>query len=309
MLYKMKDNVYRLIVTFPMGMGDVNSYLIEGKNGFTVVDTGANLKEARETWERVIHSGINIEKVVVTHTHEDHVGLAKWFQESLQVPVIIPKIGIEEMKKVKEFTGENFKEFIMKYDGPEPPINFLGNSADFDFIPDGTFGDNEKLLLGDDYYETIWTPGHAADQFCFYNREKNILIVGDHILRDISPVVGVWNEVDGNPLKQYFKSLERMKPYTPDISLPGHGEPIYQLQERVNELQTRHEERLEEVYGIIQEEYKSATQICEEIYGTLNIIIDLSAFMATLTRCLYLEDIGKIERKVMNDVFVFKAIN
>lgn len=309
MLSKMKDRIYRLIVTFPMGMGDVNSYLVEGKNGFTVIDTGANLQEAKDVWQSLLKTGIKIEKVVITHTHIDHVGLAKWFQKSVGVPVIIPEIGKQVMKKINHSTSDKFKKFITRYGGPEPAEDYLGDPNVYDFIPDDTFEENEKILLGDDYYEAIWTPGHSEDQFCFYNDENKIFIVGDHILKNISPVVGSWNEEDENPLMQYFASLEKIKNYSPDITLPGHGEPIISFQERVGELQARHEERLEEVYSLLKDEYKSVTQITEEIYGTLDIIINLSAFMATLTRCLYLEEIGKVERKIKNEIVVFKAMD
>lgn len=307
MLTEVAEGIQRLLVTFPMGMGDVNSYLIKGENGYTVIDPGANLVEAIEIWRNVLDTGMKIEKVVITHTHEDHVGLARWFQNTIGVPVVLPKISVSEMEKELNRNLEQIRAFIQKYDGPDLPDFYEEDKSIFDFLPDATFENHQKIKLGDDLYETIWTPGHAYDHFCFYNNDKNILIVGDHVLKDVSPVVGIWDGEVENPLQEYFQSLKIIKDYSPIIALPGHGEPIYQFQQRVTELQVRHEMRLEEVYDAVKDEYKTIKQVCEEIYGTMSIIIDLSAFMAVLTRFIYLENMERVKRKEINGKVLFKA--
>ncbi|WP_068675602.1 MBL fold metallo-hydrolase [Oceanobacillus sp. Castelsardo] len=307
MLTEVTEGIQRLVVTFPMGMGDVNSYLIEGENGYTVIDPGANLDEAIEIWKDVLDTGIKVEKVVITHTHEDHVGLARWFGETHGVPVVIPKIGIKVMENELNQDLEEVKAYIKKYDGPELPDFYFEDKSIFDFQPDETFENHQQIKLGDDLYETIWTPGHAYDHFCFYNKDKNVLIVGDHVLKDVSPVVGIWGGEEENPLQDYFQSLEIIKGYAPSIALTGHGEPIYHFQKRVEELQVRHEMRLEEVFDTVKDEYKTIRQVCEEIYGTMNIIINLSAFMAVLTRFIYLENMKRVERKEINGKVLFKA--
>ncbi|RKQ33880.1 MBL fold metallo-hydrolase [Oceanobacillus halophilus] len=308
MLSKITDNIYKLVVKFPQGMGDVNSYLIKGENGYTVIDTGTNHQNAIDIWQRVIDSGIMVEKVVLTHTHEDHIGLARWFKETIGVPIIVSKFGLSEMEKRRNMPLKQFNQLITKYDGPALPKNYKDDTSIYEFMPDELFDSQQDILIGEDIYQTIWTPGHAYDQYCFYNKKKNIMIVGDHILKDFSPVIGLWNGEETNPLKEYFDSLEKIKQYKPSIALPGHGESIVDLQTRVEEIQERHQFRLEQVIGAIKQEYKTASQISHEIYNTLNVIINLSAFMATVTRLIYLESLGKIERKVVNGKHMFRAI-
>ena len=70
----------------------------------------------------------------------------------------------------------------------------------YDFIPDGLFEENQQIRIGNEHYETIWAPGHSADQFCFYQREQQIMILGDHVLERISPVVLIQSAQDLNPL-------------------------------------------------------------------------------------------------------------
>ena len=81
MLIKITDDIYQLVVRFPFGMREVNSYLIKGEKGFTVIDTGSYAKESIDIWEQTLSSGVKVEKVVLTHAHPDHIGLAGWFQE------------------------------------------------------------------------------------------------------------------------------------------------------------------------------------------------------------------------------------
>ena len=74
--------------------------------------------------------------------------------------------------------------------------------------------------------KTIWTPGHSSDHFCFYNHERKIMVIGDHILDQISPVILIESSADVNPLMHYFDSLEKMKEYSIKLALPGHGHLI-----------------------------------------------------------------------------------
>ncbi|MFD1849906.1 MBL fold metallo-hydrolase [Oceanobacillus bengalensis] len=309
MLSNITDTIEKFVVTFPAGMGDVNSYLIKGKNGYTVIDTGINHREAIENWQKFLDSGAVIEKVVLTHTHEDHLGLARWFQETHGIPIVVSKLGYEQMEIRKQLTYEKMNHLITKYGGPKIPKNFKDDKTIYDFVPDEFFEKNQMIQLGDELFEAIWTPGHAYDHFCFYNKEQKVMIVGDHILKDISPVIGLWNGEEQNPLVEYFQSLELIKEYQSDIALPGHGDVIEEFEERVSEISRNHQHRLEQVVDIIKTDYKNASEICHEIYGTLNVIIQLSSFMATVTRLLYLESLGKVERKEVDGVNTFRALS
>ncbi|QGS68407.1 MBL fold metallo-hydrolase [Oceanobacillus sp. 143] len=173
MLINITENIDKLVIQFPGGMGELNSYLFKGENGYTVVDTGVYSDQAIEIWNQVLTSGIKVEKVVLTHTHQDHIGIAKWFQEQIHVPVIVSKMGYEEMKlnRRPKFV-EEFKDLLLAHGAPGIPENMRNQSFIYDFEPDGFFENHEQIMLGNDTYETVWTPGHAPDHYCFYNRKK-----------------------------------------------------------------------------------------------------------------------------------------
>lgn len=220
MFKEITEDILKFTVKYPSGMGEVNCYLIKGKNGYTVIDTGTNEKEAKQAWKKAIESGLRIEKIVLTHTHEDHIGAASWLQKEYGLPVIVSKLGYKEMLHRLKMTTEQFNKLITKYGGPILPEGFRDDKSMFEFQPDEFFDKNEQIKLGDHYYKAIWTPGHASDHFCFYNKEKRIMIVGDHILKDVSPVIGLWSGREENPLPKYLDSLESLKDYNVELACP-----------------------------------------------------------------------------------------
>lgn len=307
MFKKITDDILKFTVKYPSGMGEVNCYLIKGENGYTVIDTGTNEREAKQAWTKAIESGLRIEKVVLTHTHEDHIGSASWLQKEYGIPVIVSQLGYKEMLHRLKMTTEQFNQLITKYGGPELPADFRDDKSIFEFQPDAFFDKDEKIQLGNDYYDAIWTPGHAFDHFCFYNKEKRIMIVGDHILKDVSPVIGLWSGREENPLPKYLDSLESLKEYSVELALPGHGENINYFQDRINDLQNRHKTRLKQVYDSIRNSEKTAIEICREFYEDSNLLMNISTLMAILTRLFYLESYGKVERNVRDGMITFQA--
>ena len=170
-----------------------------------------------------------------------------------------------------------------------------------------TFEHEKTIQLGNDLYEVIWTPGHSYDHYCFYNRGRKIMIAGDHILKQLSPVIGLWEGEEMDVLRYYFDSLEKISKYEVDIALTGHGEPVYQFQNRISEIKRSHDKRLNQVNELIQNERKTAYQMTQEIYGGKIKNKSLSPFMATLTRLIYLEEMGRARRREENGVYYFSV--
>ena len=152
LLAKITDDIYKLSVRFPFGMREMNSYLVRGEKGFTVIDTGSKSKESIELWKKVINSGFSIEKVVLTHAHPDHIGLSKWFQEQYGVPVMISSLGYKE---VLENRNSNYSDWInqlfKRHGGPE--LSETTREMEpyaFHFDPDEVFEIGEYIKLGND---------------------------------------------------------------------------------------------------------------------------------------------------------------
>ncbi|PAE39084.1 MBL fold metallo-hydrolase [Bacillus sp. 7884-1] len=309
-LTKISEDIYQLVVRYPFGMYEMNSFLFKGDNGFTIVDTGSEAKESIDIWEKTLASGIKIEKLVLTHAHPDHIRLARWFQQQHHVPVYISSLGYKEIQRKRNHDNGNWILSLLKtHGGPEIPRN-MGNLEEdaYEFEPDGLFENQQTIKLGNEMYETIWTPGHSSDHFCLYNHNQQVMITGDHILAGLSPIIALWSENDLNPIKDNFASLERLMAYPAKLVLPGHGELIYNLNERIDDMITGHKHRLQQILKIVGTEEKTAWKVCQEIYGPLSDTKFFAPFLATITRLIYLEKNGEISSEWKGGKLYYRSI-
>ncbi|MED4601895.1 MBL fold metallo-hydrolase [Paenibacillus validus] len=312
MLIPVASHIDKVVIAFPQG-GDVNCYLLKGESGYTLVDTGIHSESAIQQWENVLANGLTIDKVVLTHTHPDHIGLAGWFQKRLGVPVIMSRIGYETMRKAYELwlayaDGENEPyRFLLKHGGPAVPYKRMLKQASAGFMePDGLFENGEEIRLGDGMYEALWTPGHAFDHYCFYDRENGRLLAGDHVLGDISPVITLWSDDGGNPLEDYFRSLEQIEKISAELVLPGHGGLISDLKQRVSEIRDGHHVRMRQIIDILGEEEMTAGEVSRIVYNNQD---DNARFMmeiqSSLARLTYLESRGEVSSRLQDGKVLF----
>ena len=318
MLYSMKntlpllkevaEDIYLLSIPVPL-MKQVNCYLIRGEKGFTVIDTGIYSQEGVDIWESLMASGVKIEKVVLTHFHLDHIGFARWFQEKYHVPVFISSLGYEEMKKRRKGDYTDWViNLFQQHDGfglfktvIEDQIALENQMIDiYECEPDGLLEDSQSVMLGNEIYETIWTPGHSSDHFCFYNHGRKMMVIGDHILDQISPVILIESSADVNPLMHYFDSLEKMKEYSIELALPGHGHVMKNLNKRIEEIKSGHHYRIKQIVESLKKEEKTAGQMSQEIYSKGSSQLAYGPIMSTITKCIYLESVGKLKSEVIN---------
>lgn len=304
MLEEVANKVLRLKVPMPFNMGYANSYLVEGENGYTIVDTGDNTEEAKALWEKVLSKGIKIEKVVVTHAHPDHLGLSGWFQRNYGFPIWLSAKGYEEIKKSRKMFDEDYvnpmKSFALSHgaihyhddeDNDEPYYKL----ETYQFEPEHIFQTGSLLKIGDGQFEAIWTPGHTIDHYCFYEIENGTIFVGDHILRSMNPLV-TSKHINDNPLKEYMMSLDKVISCKTSIALPGHGKTIVSLPDRVAEMKMHYQKRWRQTYEAIGKDGKTAFDACRLVYKGYSNEKMLPAFMQTITNLIYLESIGHVKR-------------
>lgn len=311
---KLADQVYQLKVPIPYDTGEVNCYLFEGENGFTIVDTGDHTDEAKTLWMKVLE-GISIEKLVLTHSHPDHVGLAGWFQQQFNIPVWMSRKSYEEMLKIRvsieKGKSSNLLSSLLNLHGlPHTPKrdNQYNRKVSFDFEPNYLFEDHQEIQLGDTFFEAIWTPGHSPDHFCFYNPRHQILLVGDHILNNMNPIV-MSQKAGDNPLKDYIQSHKRILNFPAKYILTGHGDTIKNLSTRIEDMQIHYQKRWKQAYDSIIEEGSNAYQVSQNIYGKeLSLDRSISAFIQTITNLVFMESIGQVRMEVHDGKVYFFQI-
>lgn len=294
MLEQITNEIFLLKVPYPYGMS-VNSYIIRGKRGLTIIDPGFDRVETRNLWKKaMMEFGEKIERVIITHTHPDHIGLAPWFQDTFFAPIYVSQHSKSEIDRGYRRSLEKLKRLWEEYVPISWPNPKWAEGFPENFQPDGLFSEKRLLYIGDREYMAIWTPGHASDQFCFYNPDEEIMFVSDHVIQETSPIVSYWNGEEEDPLADYMDSLEKISQFRVNLALPGHGSIIMRFSERVEEIKKRHDLRLEQILKLIDAEGKTVLDIVDEIYDIKNMRSLFSPILATLTRLLHLEKLGLI---------------
>ena len=265
----------------PMRLNHVNLWFMREGRGWLVVDAGLDAPMCRETWERLISGPLGsdpLERMVLTHGHPDHVGLAGWLTDRFCCPLAATRTEWLFANWRRESHGRGFgrqmRAFLMSHGcGAGIVERFAAQEAS---IARGEHPVPEQFLrlrhqerhrFGGRDFGVIVASGHADEHASFYTGEGRVLIAGDQILQRITPVVGVFGqEPMSDPLTDYLASLSRFEGLPEDtIVLPSHGLPFRGLHARLRQLRRHHEERLAELLSHMGEA-KTAFELATLIF-------------------------------------------
>ncbi len=277
----------------------VNCYLIED-NPPLLIDAGMNM-EACYSAAKVIVERFGRPRVVATHLHADHLGLAGRIGRE----VLMGERDVECFEKFKR--AEYWKDFVkffissgfpedeaVKIFSQHPGIRYFHVPEDVKPLPD-------EIEAGEYSFKVIETPGHTPGHVCLYERSEGILISGDHVLFDITPNIGWWFDMD-DPLASYIGSLKAIRDLRVKIVLPGHRNSSSELKGRVDEILEHHRRRLEEALEALDKE-KTAWEVAQTIswdlegeWDSFPLMQKWFAVSETIAHLEHLVRLGKVER-------------
>jgi glyoxylase-like metal-dependent hydrolase (beta-lactamase superfamily II) len=256
----------------PFALDHINLWLLEDEletesglqRGWTVIDCGIATEATRASWEKIFANdlrGLPILRVLVTHCHPDHVGLADWLCQRWQAPLwmstgeyafarvmsaALPgaegtaatphfqKHGLADSELLKKLQGRNtyYQELV-----PRVPSAYTRMHDDY------------PVRIGGRDWRVITGFGHSPEHVALYCAESNVLISGDMVLPRISTNVSVFAiEPESNPVQLYLDSLKKFAGLPADaLVLPSHGKPFRGLHTRIRQLNEHHADRLAEV--------------------------------------------------------------
>lgn len=249
--------VYRLAVPVPYrGLGTVNAYLLPGPEGWAVVDTGARTAAAVAVWQAALEAlgHPRLARIVVTHHHPDHLGLAGWLHARTGADVFMPEQEIATLttRWMNPRRDRSLKAFFARCGAP-PALAFT--RADVAAMERSVaplpavlhpLHPGEHLVLGTRRFEALASPGHTDGHLMLWHAPDGLLLAGDHVLPHITPTIGAWPGAAPDPLGRYLGTLGALHALPVRRALPGHGSAFAAWAARLEALAAHHAARLAE---------------------------------------------------------------
>ncbi len=271
----------------PFALDHINLWLLRDQqpdftgtliDGWTVVDCCIDSPTTRAQWEQVFVNsldGLPILRVIVTHMHPDHIGLAHWLCERWKVSLWISATDYNVARTAvydrNGFGGEAGADFYSLHGMQDEDFlsHVRGRASYFPTLVPAlppTFRrimDVDRLEIGGRTWQCISGYGHAPEHIALYCAEFSTLISGDMVLPRISTNISVHAaEPESNPLQLFLASLLRYIDLPAEtLVLPSHGKPFQGLQERIGQLQDHHQDRLGEILEAAKEGSLSAADV------------------------------------------------
>jgi glyoxylase-like metal-dependent hydrolase (beta-lactamase superfamily II) len=252
----------------PFALDHINLWLlrdeIDGRQGWTAVDCCITRDEAKAQWEQIFATqldGLPILRVIVTHMHPDHIGLAHWLCERWNAPLWISATDYYAARvgsmSTTGFGGEGAANFFASHglNDPDSIEKIRGRASYYPGMVPAVprnfhrLRDGGIVRIGGREWVCISGYGHAPEHIALYCESLEVLISGDMLLPKISTNVSVHDtEPESNPLQAFLDSIDKFRPLAAEtLVLPSHGRPFVGVHERIRQLHEHHRDRLADV--------------------------------------------------------------
>ncbi len=280
---QVEPRIHVLPIPTPFPVAPTNVYLLEG-DPLTMVDTGPLTDEALQALGRGVrdlgYSLTDIEQLIITHAHIDHFGLAREVVEQSGATVLsfhFNKLPLEDFYTWWEDRIAYAWKLFTKEGIPEDALERIKPIQDFELyatpVPEVTpLDDNDMVQMGGTTWRAIHTPGHALGHLCFYHERSQLLVSGDHLLRDITSNPLIETPRPGmterpRSLVDYIRSLRRIRELEVRKVLPGHGEPVYDHRFLVDDILAHHQHRGGLILQLLKQGDKTVYELGLGLFG------------------------------------------
>ncbi len=267
-LAEVAEGVFWLRMPLPFSLDHINLWVLDGGDHWVVVDTGVNSPAVADHWRTLLAgplAGKPVGRIVVTHYHPDHVGLAGWLSRKTGAPLLMTR-------------GEFMLARVLTLDcAPEVPADVIAfhaaagwSEADIARMEAAGWGrfargvarlptgyrrlrDEEVVEIGGRRWQVVVGSGHSPEHGCLFSPADGILISGDQVLPRITSNVSVYpTEPGADPLGEWLASIDRLRGLPADtLVLPAHNEPFTGLHARLDQLAADHQDKLDRLAAFL----------------------------------------------------------
>lgn len=312
-----------LRLPLPFALDHVNLWLLDEGDGWALIDTGYGDAPSRARWEGLLAgplAGRPLRRILVTHFHPDHAGLAGWLAERSGAELLMPRTEWLTARWLALDTSDGFVAANARHyrrAGVDAALlerlRARGNAYrdGVSLVPASyrRIAHGDELRLGGGTWQVIVGEGHAPEQATLWSPERRLLIAADQLLPRITPVVGVWSTLpDADPLGDFDASLARYAGLPDDaLVLPSHDRPYLGLHARRAALARHHAERLERVLQLCREPASTFAIATALFRRPLDLHQTGFAVAETLAHLNRLLAQGRVTRETAGEVWLWRA--
>jgi glyoxylase-like metal-dependent hydrolase (beta-lactamase superfamily II) len=280
--------IHCLRIPTPFAVGRVNCYLIEDEP-LTLVDTGPNSGKALDELQRQLaehgHAIEDLQLVILTHQHIDHLGLVEIITQHSGAEVAAIDVAVQRLANFGEDADredEFATELMLRHGIPEDVVAAL-QSVSRSFRAWGAraqvtrpLSDGASLALRERTLQALHRPGHSPSDTVFWDSERRILLAADHLIKHISSNPLISRPLDGSPqrtqaLVAYLDSLKKTREMPAEIVLPGHGDPITDHTSLIDQRLELHRRRAEKIFALVAERPRTGYELAQELWGNVAV--------------------------------------
>ena len=299
----------------PDSLGATLCYLLEDDGGWLMVDSGFNDDVPFDSLCQqlgALGTSINdIRRLLITHFHPDHFGLAGRIKAASDAEVITHQGDWEMAQHVLETANEwSLEQVLQRVRSLGVPPAELEHYTDIisfgrmlfpaGLEPDTVLKGDDEPVGGRSHLRAVLTPGHTPGHLCLYDERNRFLFSGDHVLAGITTHISPSYLTDDCQLALYLNALQKVRLLDVDMVLPAHEEPFADLGARVDELLQHHDQRLEQVLAALGDRPSSPWQTASQVEWTvgswddMDVTNRLLAMQETLAHLQLLQERGRV---------------